>query len=66
MNLILTFIKRNFDGIHDVTVNINGKDYTYHLKYRQDVDLFNKYYNRGYKGKALNVLRKNNVKEADE
>ena len=66
MNLILTSIINHYDGLYDVTVNIDGKDYTYHLKYQQDIDKFNKYYNRGYKGKALNVLRKNNVKEADE
>jgi hypothetical protein len=62
MNLIFESYIKNPDGIHEVSIFLEGKPYKYNLKYQQDFDLFHLYYRTGRKGKALNVLKKNNIK----
>ena len=66
MNLLLESYFQHWDGITEVCVTVDGKPYRYNLKYQQDFDLFHLYYRTKKKGKALNILKKNNIEHKED
>ena len=63
MDLKLLKIEKTFSGLYIVTVCIGLRTYDYFVQSAFALNLFEQFYARGFNGKALNVLKKFNVKK---
>jgi hypothetical protein len=66
MKLFIVSIVKDWTGLIDVTVRINGKkDYTFTLSSQFDLEEFERVL-RFNPGKALNILKDRNVSKGDK
>ena len=60
-----TFTVKGWNGIYDVGIQIVDKvtkEYTYHIQLEKTIQKFLYYLKRKWYGKAINLLKENNIK----
>ena len=62
LRLVHLATSKDFFGLYDVAVLVNGKEYSYTVRTKYEVDRFVKVM-RYQPGKALNLLKKGNISE---
>jgi hypothetical protein len=55
-----------FDGVVEICLLYKHTEYKYVLSSRKEYDTFKFYYDRGWIGKAINFLKKNNIEYGKE
>lgn len=66
MDLLHTSTSKDMFGVYHIQVMVGSKAYSFCLNSEKGLRTFNYYYQRGWTGKALNVLKKMNISKGGE
>lgn len=58
IQFILTDVTRHWNGVIEITLRIDGKDYKYSINSEYTLNTFMNYYNMKYYGRALNYIKR--------